>query len=95
LAAESIPPIDIHHVRKLFMGMFVYTSVAFNVELNVSAMQTSNAPAEWQVAQESFLTTTVQGKGRFCLSEIYIPLMGGAKRIADITCQYPPLVQKF
>jgi hypothetical protein len=27
VTAESFPPIDIHYVRKLFMEMFVWTSV--------------------------------------------------------------------
>jgi len=46
LTAESVPPIDIHQVGKLFMETFVWTSVTCNVELNVSAMQTSDMTAE-------------------------------------------------
>jgi hypothetical protein len=46
LTAESVPPIDIHQVGKSFMETFVWTSVTCNVELNVSAMQTSDMTAE-------------------------------------------------
>ena len=46
LTAENVPPIDIHHVGKLFMETFVWTLVPCNVELNVSAMQTSDMTAE-------------------------------------------------
>jgi len=46
LTAESVPPIDIHHVGRLFMETFVWTTAACNVELNVSAMQTSDMTAE-------------------------------------------------
>ena len=46
LTAESVPPIDIHHVGKLFMETFVWTSVPCNVEMNVSAMETSDLIAE-------------------------------------------------
>ena len=53
LTAESVPPIDIHHVRKLFMETFVWTSVPCHVELNVSAMQTSDMTAERRVAQHN------------------------------------------
>ena len=53
LTAESFAPIDIHHVRKLLMETFVWTSVPFNVELNVSAVQTSDMTVESQVAQRN------------------------------------------
>jgi len=46
LTAESVPPFDIHHVGRLFMETFVWTSVACNVELKMSAMQTSDMTAE-------------------------------------------------
>jgi hypothetical protein len=46
LTAESVTPIDIHHVGKLFMETFVWTSVPCNVELKVFAMQTSDMTAE-------------------------------------------------
>jgi hypothetical protein len=46
LTAENVPPIDIHHVGKLFMETFVWTLEPCNIELNVFALYTSDMAAE-------------------------------------------------
>ena len=55
------------------METFVWTSVSCNIELNVSAMQTSDMTAECQAAQQNLPNKDCSGKRQF-LSLLY-PLL--------------------